>query len=250
MSHISFTKNYTTVIVVLRDLHLHFQGLTFSCHTFAIKKNAQATDIPGRFAAIRSASAVELLLFFCRHNWQLCFACFHPWRVLLSILFTLIFIDLKIYRHSRLSIANGMVSHVGHAYMVATPRWWPRLRGDHAYVLATPTWWPRLCGGHVYVVATPTWWPRLRDNIVSFYSFSKSVFFWNNVFRKIFIQWDQSTVAVSVSGLLDFLHLFACIQCMQAPACSAFVRLHAVHCANYSSLVSSGTVVMMFSWMF
>ena len=45
---------------VLRDLGLHFQGQTFSCYAFI--KNAQATDVPDRFASTRTASAVELLL--------------------------------------------------------------------------------------------------------------------------------------------------------------------------------------------
>ena len=58
-------SNETIVIVVLRDLDLHlFQGKkAFSYYAFAIKKTAQAANVPGRFASTRTAHTVESLLF-------------------------------------------------------------------------------------------------------------------------------------------------------------------------------------------
>ena len=48
---------------VLRDIDPHFQCQTFYCDAFVIK-NAQAGDVPYRFASTRTAFAVEFLLFY------------------------------------------------------------------------------------------------------------------------------------------------------------------------------------------
>ena len=54
--------NGVIVNVVLRDLHLHFQGQTFSCHAFAIKKNAQVADVPRKFVSTRKGPSSGVIV--------------------------------------------------------------------------------------------------------------------------------------------------------------------------------------------
>ena len=62
-------SNVTIANVVLSDVDLNFKGQTFSRYAFPIK-NAQAADVPGRFASTRTAPAVELLLFSLLLRWR------------------------------------------------------------------------------------------------------------------------------------------------------------------------------------